>query len=241
MKLISVALVLSQFGRAISSSADCKITCKGIRHELLSETHTCNPALTINPTPAVYKSCQNGKKAAFDKACVKLCSNEETTSMASLASDACRASKGRGPSERWCRIGFSSILKKLESYTFQVSESVVGDEKSPDQDSQDEVMSPKPKEAVSPEEVTPQAEVEAKRVESTIPTIDSVEEPEDAGPEELVVVVEQEVIDENIVTKEAAVDEESSVAEDETVQGQEAEAVVYNTDETDEHIDEIEL
>jgi len=55
------------------------------------------------------------------------------------------------------------------------------------------------------------------------------------------VVVEQEVIDENIVTKEAAVDEESSVAEDETVQGQEAEAVVYNTDETDEHIDEIEL
>eukprot|EP00984_Skeletonema_dohrnii_P018787 scaffold8859_cov116-Skeletonema_dohrnii-CCMP3373.AAC.5 len=220
MKLIYVALVvLSQFGRAISSSTDCKETCKGIRHELLSETHTCSPALTINPTPAVYKSCQNGKKAAFDKACVKLCSNEETTSMASLASDACRASKGRGPSERWCRIGFSSILKKLESYTFPVSESVVGDEKS--QESQDQDS---PKEVVSPE-VIHQAEVEAKSVESAIPTIDSVKEPEDAGPE--VELVEQEVIDENIVTKEAAVDEE------ETVQGQEAEAVVDNVDENE--------
>ena len=238
MKLISVALmVLSQFGRAISSSAsDCKEACKGIRHELLSETHTCSPALTINPTPAVYKSCQNGKKAAFDKACVKLCSNEETTSMASLASDACRASKGRGPSERWCRIGFSSILKKLESYTFPVSESVVDDEKS--QESQDEVISPK--EVVRPE-VIHQAEVEAKSVESAIPAIDSVKEPALEQEPEEVLVVEQEVIDENIVTNEAVADEESSVAEDETAQGQEAEAVVDNTDETDEHVDENEL
>lgn len=34
---------------------------------------------------------------------------------------ACRSSRGRGPAEHWCRRGFSSILKKLQSYDFAVS------------------------------------------------------------------------------------------------------------------------
>ena len=97
---------------------------------MLSEPHTCNPALTISPLPDVYKSCQTGKKAAFDKACVPLCNGEETTtaSLTSSASIACRSNRGRGPSDYWCRRGFSSILKKLEGYSFPAVEEAIIEE-----------------------------------------------------------------------------------------------------------------
>lgn len=129
MKLVSLALIVL-FGRANSSSVttSCVENCKEIRNDLLSEPHTCNPALTISPLPDVYKSCQTGKKAAFDKACVPLCNGEETTtaSLTSSASIACRSNRGRGPADYWCRRGFSSILKKLEGYSFPaVEESII--------------------------------------------------------------------------------------------------------------------
>lgn len=141
MKLNFVAIVLFQLVGQVNSSAAkiCKEICTGIRQELLSESHTCNPALRITPSPGVYKSCQHGKRAAFDKTCVSLCSKEETTSksQASLASDACRSTKGRGSADYWCKRGFSSVLKKLETYTFEVSESIIDDDeisKEPDEE-----------------------------------------------------------------------------------------------------------
>lgn len=174
MKLNFVAIVLFQLVGLNSSAAKiCKEICTGIRQELLSESHTCSPALTINPSPAVYKSCQHGKKAAFAKTCVSLCSKDETTtkSQASLASDACRSTKGRGAAEYWCKRGFSSILKKLETYNFQVSDSTIDDDEiSKEPDDEEEV--------VSSGEVIPQvdqAEVETNSREGNKAATDNVE------------------------------------------------------------------
>ena len=186
MKLISVAVALIVlFGRVNSSAVNCKDTCNQIRNEFLSEPHTCSPALTINPSPDVYKACQQGKKSAFDKACVPLCSNEETTTMASLASRACRSNRGRGPSDYWCKRGFSSVLKKLEAYSFPVSEEIIDDEV---------------------EISIPQDEVEAISEEDTFEAIDSsetflfeeseVESLEEKPEEELEVVLVQEIVSE---------------------------------------------
>ncbi|KAL7439955.1 hypothetical protein ACHAXM_012140 [Skeletonema potamos] len=135
MKLISVALLmLSQlFGPANSSSVitDCKVICQGIRHTILGETHSsslCNPALNLSPSPTVYKSCHNGRKNAYDKACVPLCSNKNTSISSFDASDSCKAFKGRGQSEYWCQRGFTSILKKLQDYSFPISDSITAQE-----------------------------------------------------------------------------------------------------------------
>ncbi len=181
MKLKFVAIVLFQLvGLKSSAATSCKEICTGIRQELLSESHTCSPALTISPSPAVYKSCQHGKREAFTRTCASLCSKEETTakSKAALALDACRR-QGRGNAEIWCKRGFSSILKKLETYNFEVSESIIVDD--------DEISKESDEEVVSLEEVIPQvdqAEVKANSEENNIPAIDSVEtlssdEPED--------------------------------------------------------------
>ena len=211
MKLIPVAslLVLFQFGGA--NSSQCKDTCKNIRqHLLLTETHTCSPALTINPSPTVYKSCQDGKKKAFEKACVPLCSNAETTFVASVeATNACKRQRGRGNSEHWCRRGYASIIKKLQSYSFPISE--------PSQE--------------NPEEVILQAdlaEAEENSEERTIPAEDNVEEPKDESllepeeeeeeeeEEELVVLTQEQAAmdndldDENIVTEDASLEKPES-------------------------------
>ncbi len=177
MKLNFVAIVLFQLVGKVNSSAAkiCKELCTGIRQGILSESHTCSPAFTVNPSPDVYKSCQHGKRAAFDKACLPLCSDEEIE-VASLASEACRSTKGRGSADYWCRRGFSSVLKKLETHPFPVSESIIDDEISKESD----------EEVVSSEEVIPQVgqvEVEANSRENNIPAIDneeilSTEEPE---------------------------------------------------------------
>jgi hypothetical protein len=140
MKLISLALlVLPQlFGGANSSSVtdECEVICKEIRSGILGETHSsCEPALNINPSPTVYKSCQLGKKKAFDKACVPLCSDKKIRLSLFDASDSCKL--GRGPSEHWCRRGFSSTLKKLQAYSFPVSEKVIGEEVVPRADRAD--------------------------------------------------------------------------------------------------------
>mmetsp|Transcript_24436 Transcript_24436/g.38350 ORF Transcript_24436/g.38350 Transcript_24436/m.38350 type:complete len:247 (+) Transcript_24436:91-831(+) len=183
MKLNFVAIVLFQLIGQVNSSAAkiCKELCTGIRQGLLSASHTCSPSLTVNPSPDVYKSCQHGKRAAFDKACVSLCSDEEIV-VASLASEACRSTKGRGPADYWCRRGFSSVLKKLETHPFPVSESIIDDEISKELD----------EEVVSSEEVIPQVdqvEVEANSRENNTPAIDneeilSIEEPELESPHE---------------------------------------------------------
>ncbi len=183
MKLNLVAIVLFQLvGLKSSAATSCKEICTGIRQELLSESHTCSPALTISPSPAVYKSCQYGKKSAFDKTCASLCSKEETTakSKAALALDACRR-QGRGNAEIWCKRGFSSILKKLETYNFQVSELIIDYEEISKEPDEEVVMSSG--EAI-PQVDQAEAEVEANSKENNIPAIDnvetlSIEEPED--------------------------------------------------------------
>ena len=179
MKLVSLALIVL-FGKANSS---CIENCKEIRNELLSEPHTCNSALTIAPLPDVYKSCQTGKKAAFDKACVPLCNGEETTtsSLTSSASAACRSNRGRGPSDYWCRRGFSSILKKLEGYSFPAVEEAIVEETE-----YEAVMSSDEVEAKSKEEESLEEEAEESKDEVEEPVDDNLdEEVEEFGDENL--------------------------------------------------------
>lgn len=244
MKLNFVAIVLFQLVGLNSAARSCKESCASIRQELLSESHICSPALTISPSPAVYKSCQHGKRAAFDKTCASLCSKdkEETTakSQASIASDACRSTKGRGNAEIWCKRGFSSILKKLETYNFQLSESMIVDDEISEESDEEVVMS-------SGEEIPKvdqaEAEVEANSKENNIPAIDSVEtlsseEPEDKSLHEEETELEEEleggIIEEEPREEVEIVQANESVSEEEdnenatgVAHSQEAEEVEY--------------
>ena len=197
---------------------------------MLSEPHTCNPALTISPLPDVYKSCQTGKKAAFDKACVPLCNGEETTtaSLTSSASIACRSNRGRGPSDYWCRRGFSSILKKLEGYSFPAVEESIIEETV--QDSGEAVMSEAEAEATSEEEESIEEKPEEfKSIENEPeePEEVNLEKELDESEDEGLEVEAEDTVDENLEEKpeefgdESPKEEEADEATDDATADQE--------------------
>ena len=193
MKLVSLALIVL-FGRANSSSVNCIENCKEIRNDLLSEPHICNPALTIAPLPDVYKSCQTGKKAAFDKACVPLCNGEETTtaSLTSSASIACRSNRGRGPSDYWCKRGFSSILKKLEGYSFpSVEEAII-------EETEYEAVMSSDDEEESLEEEPEESKDEGLEKEPEDPNEENLEKGLDESEDEGLEVEVEDPVDENL-------------------------------------------
>jgi len=123
MKLISasIILILQVLGgvHSYSASQQCEEICKEIRPTILGDSNRCAPALSINPTPKVYKACQDGSKKGFDMACVQMCATTETAiGFERKSSKACKTSRSRGPSEHWCKRGFASVVKKLYTYDF---------------------------------------------------------------------------------------------------------------------------
>ena len=133
MKLISasIILILQVLGTSFASQ-QCEETCKEIRPTILNDGNRCAPALTINPSPKVYKACQDGSKKAFDMACVQMCATTETaTSFERKSSKACKTNRSRGPSEHWCKRGFASVVKKLYTYDFPENEPEIIDTEPP--------------------------------------------------------------------------------------------------------------
>lgn len=129
MKLISasVILILQVLGGVHSSFASkqqqCEKTCKEIRPTILGDPNRCAPALTINPSPKVYKACQDGSKKAFDMTCIQMCATTEAAiGFERKSSKACKTNRSRGPSEHWCKRGFASVVKKLYTYDFPENE-----------------------------------------------------------------------------------------------------------------------
>lgn len=123
MKLISASIVLILQVLGSFASQQCEETCKEIRPTILNDSNRCAPALSINPSPKVYKACQDGSKKAFDMACVQMCATTETaTSFERKSSKACKTNRSRGPSEHWCKRGFASVVKKLYTYDFPENE-----------------------------------------------------------------------------------------------------------------------
>lgn len=86
----------------------------------MGDSNRCAPALSINPSPKVYKACQDGSKKAFDMACVQMCATETATSFERKSSKACKTS--RSSAQHWCKRGFASVVKKLYTYDFPENE-----------------------------------------------------------------------------------------------------------------------
>ena len=96
---------------------ECKAICKDIREEVLANYSVCKPALVASPVPQLFQTCVAGRKKAFDKACVPLCSSAETLEKNIDSFEGCRSvvKKGHGPSfVDWCRKGYDNVFTTIK-------------------------------------------------------------------------------------------------------------------------------
>lgn len=117
-KLSSVIAGILLLGLGLPCEAqnrECKSICKEIRQEILQDVSVCLPSAQVHPIPKVFKACIDGRKKAFDQACVSTCtsSKQEFSSF-----EGCKSvvHKHHGPKfVDWCRKGFESIIDAVES------------------------------------------------------------------------------------------------------------------------------
>ncbi|KAL7470490.1 hypothetical protein ACHAXS_010736 [Conticribra weissflogii] len=102
-----------------AQDGECKSICREIRQEVLKDVSVCLPASQIDPIPKVFKVCIDGRKKAYEHACVSTCtsSNEEFSSF-----EGCKSvvHKNHGPKfVDWCRKGYESMIVAVESALVQ--------------------------------------------------------------------------------------------------------------------------
>lgn len=110
--VVSIASALLLFVvPSVSSTAlgECKLICKEIRTEVLAAKGHCMPAMKQAPTPNLFNACVEGRKKAFDQACVPICSKTEVSVTSFQACHANVKSKGH-KFVSWCRK-VCSVLK----------------------------------------------------------------------------------------------------------------------------------
>ena len=81
---------------------DCKAFCKETRQGMLADIGTCKPALKQPPVPKLFNACVEGRKKAFDQACIPICIKAE---MSVSSFEGCKviAKKNGQKYENWCR------------------------------------------------------------------------------------------------------------------------------------------
>ena len=103
--VVSIASALLLFVvPSVSSTAlgECKLICKEIRTEVLAAKGHCMPAMKQAPTPNLFNACVEGRKKAFDQACVPICTKTEVSVTSFQACHANVKSKGH-KFVSWCR------------------------------------------------------------------------------------------------------------------------------------------
>ena len=102
--LIASKLLLLFVLPSVSSTTlgECKLICKEIRTDVLAMKGHCMPAMKQSPTPNLFNACIEGRKKAFDQACIPICTKSEVTV---TSFQGCQASvKNKGHKfVSWCR------------------------------------------------------------------------------------------------------------------------------------------
>jgi hypothetical protein len=102
--LIASKLLLLFVLPSVSSTTlgECKLMCKEIRTDVLAVKGHCMPAMKQSPTPNLFNACIEGRKKAFDQACIPICTKSEVTV---TSFQGCQASvKNKGHKfVSWCR------------------------------------------------------------------------------------------------------------------------------------------
>ena len=79
----------------------CRAHCRAVRPGALDDVAACLPAFKLPPAQKFYRACVDGRKRAFDRACVPLCAGG---AMTVTSFEACRAVEKRGRKNvDWCR------------------------------------------------------------------------------------------------------------------------------------------
>mmetsp|Transcript_28939 Transcript_28939/g.49935 ORF Transcript_28939/g.49935 Transcript_28939/m.49935 type:complete len:241 (-) Transcript_28939:210-932(-) len=157
-------------GAASSSNTptlgDCKAFCKETRQGMLADIGTCKPALKQPPVPKLFNACVEGRKKAFDQACIPICIKAE---MSVSSFEGCKviAKKNGQKYENWCRKGYDSILQNLESFLVEHSEKSKQDEDKQELEKEPESEPVQKSEPVKSESV--QNELESEPVQESEP------------------------------------------------------------------------
>jgi hypothetical protein len=110
---------------AASTLGQCRAFCKSLRPGVLDDVSACLAAVNLAPVPKLYHACVDGRKKAFDRACVPLCARAALTV---TSFEGCQAvKKGGRKNVDWCRkvrgrvcgghvLGVSSLIRVLPSF-----------------------------------------------------------------------------------------------------------------------------
>lgn len=105
---------------AASTLGQCRAFCKSLRPGVLDDVSACLAAVNLAPVPKLYHACVDGRKKAFDRACVPLCARAALTV---TSFEGCQAvKKGGRKNVDWCRKGYDSILQNPEAFLVEHSE-----------------------------------------------------------------------------------------------------------------------
>jgi hypothetical protein len=118
--IVSALLLLVVPCMSSTTIGECKLICKEIRTDVLAVKGHCMPAMKQSPTPNLFNACVEGRKKAFDQACIPICTNSE---VAVTSFQGCHASvKNKGHKfVSWCRKVCSLIqldYVSLPSFVF---------------------------------------------------------------------------------------------------------------------------